>query len=100
MLERLSLPPKKIKEFAVEELASPADGFPPMETSAAYAFDRKGSPAARLGISMFKKEATGQNSLESDELVVFDTVLGIFDGGRKVKLDQFDLIRILNLNLM
>jgi len=100
MLKRLSLPPKEIREFSIEELTSPAEGSPPMETNVAYAFDKEGDPYVRLVFSPFKKEAVGQNSLESDELVIFDVALGIFDGGEKVQLDQLDLVRILNLNLL
>lgn len=100
MLKRLSLSPRIRQVTVIEELASPADGSPPMESNISYAFDKEGGSYVRLSWSPFKKEAVGQNSMESAELVVFDTALGIFDGGERLKLDQLDIIRILNLNLM
>lgn len=99
LLERLALSARAHKKIIIDELDSPADGSRPMESSFSYAVDKDGDSYMRFSLSPFKKETVGQNSLESDELVVFDMVLGVLENGKKVVLDQFDLIRILNLNL-
>ena len=54
----------------------------------------------RLSYSPFKQELVGNNSLEGNELVFLDIAAGVLKDGHKVFLDQFDLLRILNLKTL
>lgn len=94
LLARLQLPARSMPSIQISELPSPADGSPPME----FGFNIANDSILRLNWSPFKKELIGLNSLEGDELVVFDLTAGIFE--EAFFLDQLDLIRIINLNTL
>lgn len=100
LLARLQLPTKSRISPEIQELPSPAEGSRPMAFGVSIASKTKGEPFFLLNWSPFKEEMVGKNSLEGDELVVFDLTVGLFEDEHKVFVDQFDLIRILNLNTM
>ena len=100
LLARLQLPSRSTPPLEIPGLPSPAQGSRPMEFGVSIASDTNEEPFLRLTWSPFKQESVGQNSLEGDELVVFDLVVGLPEDGQKVFVDRFDLIRILNLNTL
>lgn len=100
LLARLQLPARSIPPFEIPKLPSPAEGSRPMEFGVGIASDTNEDSFLRLTWSPFKQESVGQNSLEGDEFVVFDLALGLLEDQKKAFVDQFDLIRILNLNTL
>jgi len=100
LLARLQLPIHPAPVVNIPVLPSPADGFRPIEMSIGIAAENSKDPFMRLTLSPFKQETVGQNSLEGDELVVFDLALGFLEKNNKVLVDKFDLIRIRNLNTL
>ena len=100
LLARLRLPPKPSVKPKIPELPSPADGSRPMVFGASFATEKSEENFLRLTWSPFKKETIGQNSLEGDELVVFDLAAGLYRNRNKVFIDKFDLIRIYNFNTL
>lgn len=98
LLARLQLPARSTEALEISELPSPAQGSRPMELGMRIAHDTHQGSFLRLNWSPFKQELVGQNSLEGDELVIFDIAVGISED--KVFVDQLDLIRILNLNTL
>lgn len=79
-------------------LEEAAEGSRPMALGASVAIGDDERPFLRLTWSPFKKERVGRNSLEGDELVVFDLAVGAFEDQGEFFLDQFDLVRIFNMN--
>mgnify|MGYP001612193450 FL=1 len=100
LLARLQLPSYLPPPLKIPELPSPAKGSRPMEFGVSIAGDTNEEPFLRLTWSPFKQELVGQNSLEGDELVVFDLAVGLLEDGHKAFVDKFDLIRILDLNTL
>jgi hypothetical protein len=100
LLARLRLPACPVANIQISELPSPAEGSRPMVFGASVAAEDNERAFLRLSWSPFKKETVGKNSLEGDELVVFDFAAGVFEGRNKVFVDKFDLLRILNLNTL
>lgn len=100
LLARLQLPARSKSLLEVPELSSPADGSRPLEMGVSIASEFRKNPFTLLHWSPFKADTVGKNSLEGDELVVFDFDVGIADDDRKVFIDQFDLARVLNLNML
>jgi len=98
LLARLKLPAKKRRKVFIPELKSPAEGSRPLTIGLQYASDRKGDGFMRLTWSPFKKENVGQNSLEGNEFATFDLAIGLLEDGNEIFFDQFDLIRVINLN--
>ncbi|OAD19577.1 hypothetical protein THIOM_004778 [Candidatus Thiomargarita nelsonii] len=98
LLARLQLPPRSMPSTKISELPSPANGSPPMEFGFNIAKNSNQDVFLRLNWSPFKKEFIGLNSLEGDELVVFDLTVGMDED--KIFLDQLDLIRVINLNTL
>jgi len=98
LLARLQLPPRSMPSTKISELPSPADGSPPMEFGFNIAKKSNQDVFLRLNWSPFKKELIGLNSLEGDELVVFDLTVGMDE--HKFFLDQLDFIRVINLNTL
>ena len=98
LLARLRLPPLAYSRPEIPELVSPANGFRPMGVGMGAACEPNGICFGRLSWSPFIKESVGQNSLEGNELVLLDTVVGCSEGSPSVFLDRLDLIRILSLN--
>ncbi|MFH1505092.1 MAG: hypothetical protein ABIH08_06895, partial [Candidatus Omnitrophota bacterium] len=100
LLARLQLPAHLKESFKIQELPSPGDSSRPMVFNAGIGSGINEKPFLRLNWSPFKQEIVGQNSLEGDELVVFDLAVGFFEDEHKAFIDKFDLIRILNLNTL
>lgn len=100
LLQRLQLPSRPKAVIRIPELPSPADGSRPLEWGLRLAVTAGGESFLRLNWSPFKQEVVGQNSLEGDELIVFDLAIGLFEDEQNIFVDQFDLIRILNLNTL
>ncbi len=100
LLARLQLPPRPAPSVEIPELPSPADGSRPMELGAGIGIKSSEEFFLRLHGSPFKKELVGQNSLEGDELVVLNFAVEISQDENEVFIDQFDLIRVLNLNTL
>jgi hypothetical protein len=71
-----------------------------MALGASVAIGDDERPFLRLTWSPFKKERVGRNSLEGDELVVFDLAVGAFEDDQEIFLDQLDVLRIFNLNTL
>ena len=92
LLAQLQLPPTTNVRPEIPILQSPADGNRPMLIGVGIKHDRENS--MQMHWSPFSQESIGMNSLEGDELVVFDTVFGIGESHRVILLDQCDLIRI------
>lgn len=100
LLARLRLPARLRPSTGLRELASPAAGSPPMVFGAGIAAEAKDKTYLRLNWSPFKQEITGDNSLEGNELVLFDLAAGFMKAARKVFLERFDLLRVLNLKTL
>lgn len=100
LLARLQLPAKSRLLPETQELPSPAEGPRPMAFGISVASKSNGKPFFLFNWSPFKQEMVGKNSLEGDELVVSDFTVGVSEEGHKVFVDQFDLIRITNLNTL
>jgi len=96
----LSMVLKVVANTKIPELPSPAEGSPPMEFGVNLANDSNKDVFLRLNWSPFKKEFIGLNSLEGDELVVFDLTVGISEDEHKFFLDQLDFIRVISLNTL
>jgi len=96
LLARLQLPARSIPSIQISDLPSPADGSPHSE----FGIKMGNDSLLRLNWSPFKKELIGLNSLEGDELVVFDLTIGLLEEEHKFFFDQLDLIRVLNLNTL
>jgi len=100
LLARLQLHPQPRPLLEIQELPSPAEGSRPMALGVSIASKTNGKPFFLFNWSPFKQEMVGKNSLEGDELVVFDLTVGFFEDEHRVFVDQFELIRILNLNTL
>ncbi|OQY53881.1 MAG: hypothetical protein DRR08_10105 [Candidatus Parabeggiatoa sp. nov. 2] len=100
LLARLQLPVRSMPTIKIPDLPSPAEGSPPMEFGFNIANESNKDVFLRLNWSPFKKELIGSNSLEGDELVVFDLTVGIHKDEHKIFLDQLDFIRVINLNTL
>ena len=100
LLTRLQLPIKKVKKIEIPELKSPAEGSRPMEIGLGYARKAEGDSFMRLTWSPYKRELVGSNSLDGNEIVIFDLAVGYHEEEQKVFIDNFDLIRIINLNTL
>ncbi len=98
LLARLQLPARPVLDQKIPDLPSPAEGQRPMVFGASVATGDDEDPFLRLTWSPFRKERVGQNSLEGDELVVFDLAVGAFEDEQEIFLDQLDVIRIFNMN--
>ena len=98
LLARLQLPADTVPDVSIPAIPSPAEGSRPMSFGAGMAIGSDEDPFLRLTWSPFKKERVGQNSLEGDELVVFDLAVGAFEDEQELFLDQLDVIRIFNTN--
>ncbi len=98
---RLNLPPQTRPSVDIKELPSPSAGSPPMTFGINIANSTlKEHPFLTLNWSPFKQETVGLNSLEGDELILFNLNLGLLEEEHTVFIDQFDLIRILKLNTL
>jgi hypothetical protein len=71
-----------------------------MEFGVRIAHENSNELFLRLHWSPFKQEMVGQNSLEGDELVVFNLAIGFFENEHEIFIDKIDLIRVLNLNTL
>lgn len=100
LLARLQLPPRPIPSVEIPELPSPAEGSRPMAFGVSIAGEENKEPFLLFNWSPMKQESVGQNSLEGDELVVFDLTIGLSEDERRVFFDKFDAIRVLNLNTL
>lgn len=100
LLTRLGLPARFMPPLEIPELPSPAEGSRPMALGVGTALDVNDGSFLQLSWSPYKQELVGKNSLEGDELTVLDFTVGISQEGDKVFVDQFDLIRVLNLNTL
>lgn len=100
LLARLQLPIHPKPYLKIHELPSPAEGSRPMVFGIGMGSEGDNKNYLRLNWSPFKQEMIGKNSLEGDELVVFDFALGLFEGKNKAFLDKFEVLRILNLNTL
>jgi len=100
LLARLRLPPHQVANIKIPELPSPAEGSRPMVFGVSVVSEDNEEKFLRLTWSPFKQETVGQNSLEGDELVVFDLAVGLFEDRNKAFVNKFDLLRILNLNTL
>jgi hypothetical protein len=98
LLARLRLPARAISPPEIPDLPSPADGTRPIALGSSVAIESGGDPFLRLHFSPYKQELVGQNSLEENELVVFDLAVGFYDDEKKVFIDRLDLVRIKKLN--
>ena len=94
---RLNLPIRKNKEIQVENRVSPAKNNKPMILSLGAAYSKNKNFYSQLGFSVFAIESIGKNHLNSDELVVLNTKIGIDNNKNYVFLDSFDLIKIKKL---
>lgn len=100
LLARLQLPARKEPSLNIPKLDPPSDGSPPTALRLAVGMGREGDAYLRTSFSPFKKEFIGQNSLEGDEFAIADMHIGFLHEQHKVFVDQFDLIRIINLETM
>lgn len=100
LLARLQLPAHERLSVKVKELPSPAKGARPMSFGVSVASRYQENPYLRLNWSPFKQEIVGNNNLEGDELVVADLGVGFWEEEHKAFIDQFDLVRILNINTL
>lgn len=98
LLARLRLPPRSTVPLEIPELPSPAQVLRPMAFGLSIARETDGESLFRLHWSPYKQELFGQNSLEGNELVVFDLAIGLNDDGHEIFVDQLDFIRIRKLN--
>lgn len=97
LLLRLNLPIRKNKEIQVQNRVSPAKSNKPMILSLGAAYSKNKNFYSQLGFSVFAIESIGKNHLNSDELIVLDTKLGIYNNKDYVFLDSFNLIKIKKL---
>ena len=97
LVARLQLPPAPRTVGPVAPLPSPAEKNHPMLTGLGVAHDSADGWRARLRWSPFSQESTGDNTLNGDELVVFDTKIGLGGKEHEISLDAFDLIRVARL---
>ena len=98
LLARLQLPARSMPPIQIPKLPSPAEGSPPMEFGFNIANESDQNVFLRLNWAPFKKELVGLNSLDGNELVVFDLTVGMDE--HKIFLDQLDFIRVMNLNTL
>jgi hypothetical protein len=98
LVARLRLPPAPKTLDPVAPLPSPAEKNHPMLTGLGVAHDGAADGwRTRLRWSPFSQESTGDNTLNGDELVVFDTRVGLGGEEHAISLDAFDLIRVRKL---
>lgn len=100
LLARLRRPAAPPTSAPVPELASPATGYRPLRLGLGAAHVEGGQDTALFSWSPFAKESVGQNSLEADELAVFDVALAVGEGSPAVDLERFDLVRVLSLKTL
>lgn len=91
LVARLSLPGAKIDPVKIETLPSPKETSPPMKF-AGGALVKEDYSYATLSWSPFFYSATGLNSLQGGELVVFDLLMRLND--QFVELEHLDLMSI------
>jgi hypothetical protein len=97
LLLRLNLPISKKKEIKVENRVTPAKSNKPMILSLGAAYSKNKNFYSQLGFSVFAIESIGKNHLNSDELIVLQTKLGLDNNKEYGFLDSFDLIKIKKL---
>lgn len=97
LVKRLRLPVATAKPAKVPPLTSPVEGNRPMLLAAGAGHESNQGIYGKLRWSPFSQEMTGQNSLEGDELVMLDTVLGIGGAQHALFIESFDLLRIRKL---
>lgn len=93
LVQRLKLPPTVSKDSVIAERPSPAAGAQPL-VFAAGAMLQHSKNSLLLNLTFFSRESTGLNSLNGDELTVFDIVASA--GGNNLTLEYVDYLRILH----
>ena len=101
LLARLRLPAQPRLAPDIPVLPSPAVGSRPMAAGVGVASSTLNeAPFLRLTWSPFRLERVGRNSMEGGELVLLDVAVGLFEGRRKIFLDQLDVLRLSSLNTL
>jgi len=95
LLERLQLPPSKPSNYKIKQLLSPAKGEKPFVFSIGMEHRGYLDNYMTFNTIFFAQESTGQNSLDDNELTVFDISFGV---NKNIFLNQIDYIRILKLS--
>jgi len=94
LLQRLALPARKEDEITTPPLILPTDTAAPTIFGIGTGYSRRDEAFPLFGLSLFAREATGNNNLQGSELVLFDITLAQED---KLKLDRLDYFRIRKL---
>ena len=94
LLERLRLPGKKGKPVTIPEIPSPRSVSPPSSFNIGFVSEENSDSFATVGVTVFRKESVGLNSLEYNELVALNLNLGLFADSSEVFVDTFDFLKI------
>lgn len=92
LLERLKLPSRVEEPLDIPEIPSPREVSPPTTVHTGFVVEESGESFATAGLTVFRKESVGLNSLEFNEIVALSLNIGISD--EDVFFDRFDVLKI------
>ncbi len=95
LLKLLAYPAQQESLFtAIEEKASPTTKNPPQSIAFGFGYSDFQKFFTQIAWSPFSRHLLGSNSLEGDELVVFDATLGLWGEEDDLFLSRLDVLRI------
>jgi hypothetical protein len=98
LFERLKRPADSARKFAIPEVPPPTQGFKPTAASVGFGSVKGMFSTLLFSFSPYRQESIGHNSMEGGEMVVADLEAGISQFNN-LRIQKFDLFRMLNLNL-